>query len=461
MRYTLTLTERQYQTATSHLFSTPGTEQALYLLCGISHTDGEARLLARSVIPVQPQEVLSQSSGHVSIPSSSFLPVLKRAEQEKSCFVFVHSHPEDVPDHSAQDDREEIHLFRTAYNRINAPGAIHASLVFSRPDLPRGRVWLDGSGTAPVDVVRVVGDRFRFFFRRNPEGADTTFHDRQVRAFGPDLLPLLKNLTVGIVGAGGTGSAVTEQLIRLGVGHLTISDGETLDPSNVSRVYGSGAEDGGALKVELMRRLSDQIGLGTEIEILDKPITFASVLKRLRDCDLIFGCTDDEWGRALLSRFCLEYLIPVFDLGAKIDSHEGTIRSIVGRVTVLLPGARCLFCRKQISAVGVQAQMMQELRPEEAEARRKEGYAPELGDPAPAVVAFTTATAALAVTELLQRLVGFRGDDGSIDETIIRFDHGEIHTPGCMPLPDCFCLDSRVIGRGDRARFLDQAWRPE
>ena len=40
--------------------------------------------------------------------------------------------------------------------------------------------------------------------------------DRQVRAFGADIQELLATLRIGIVGNGGTGSPVAEQLIRLG-----------------------------------------------------------------------------------------------------------------------------------------------------------------------------------------------------------------------------------------------------
>lgn len=43
-------------------------------------------------------------------------------------------------------------------------------------------------------------------------------------------------LRVGIVGCGGTGSAVAEQLVRLGVPHLTLIDADTLTESNVTRV---------------------------------------------------------------------------------------------------------------------------------------------------------------------------------------------------------------------------------
>jgi hypothetical protein len=271
----------------------------------------------------------------------------------------------------------------------------------------------------------------------------------------------LSRMTIGVIGAGGTGSAVIEQLVRLGVGHLIVADGQPLEKSNVSRVYGSGVSQIGSAKVSLMEELGKLVGLGTRIEVINKPITFQSVMKRFRDSDVIFGCTDDQWGRAILGRFSVEYCVPVIDLGVKIDSAEGVIRSIVGRVTTLLPGAACLFCRRQITAEDVAAESLSELAPVEAARRRRQGYIPELPNQEPAVIPFTSATAAFGVSELLHRLTGFRGNDHTIGELLLRFDQAAIQTPGPIPLPGCWCSNATLIGRGDQVRFLDQTWRPE
>jgi hypothetical protein len=292
-------------------------------------------------------------------------------------------------------------------------------------------------------------------------GLDAGFFDRAVRAFGPDLLPLLRRLTVGVVGAGGTGSAVIELLIRLGVGRLVVADGQKLDRSNVSRVFGSTSRDIGTAKVELMVRNAKNIGLGTTIEPLEKDITYASVIKRFRECDVVFGCTDDQWGRSILTKFAIEYLIPVIDLGVKIDSKDGFIRAIPGRITMLMPGLPCLYCRGQITPDAVLAETLEQLNPEEAQKRRREGYIPELPGAEPAVITFTAATAAFAVGEFLHRFTGFKGEDYNLAENLIRFDEGVIRKPGAARAPGCICTDPLLIGRGDRKRFLDQTWRPE
>ena len=464
MRYTLTFAERHYEELVVHCFQrNDRKEQAAYLLCGISKTSEETRLLVRRCIPVPESAVISSSEVHMAIPAASFLPVMKEADRQSACFVFAHSHPKHIPDHSAQDDREESGLFRTAYNRIGARNVIHGSLVLSGPDRPRGRVWLDldNGQTAPIDLVRVIGSRFRFYHRERHGLMDTAYHDRQVRAFGSDMHTQLSRMKIGVVGAGGTGSAVVEQLIRLGVGHIIVADGQRLEKSNVSRVYGSSTSNVGSPKAQLMEELAKRVGLGTRIEVVERPITYQSAIKRFRDADVIFGCTDDQWGRAILGRFSLEYCVPVIDLGVKIDSADGKVRAIVGRVTTLMPGAACLYCRRQITAEDVAAESLGELLPDEAAKRQREGYIPELPNEEPSVIPFTSATAAFGVVELLHRLTGFRGDDHTIGELLLRFDHAAIRTPGPNPLSDCWCNNTTLIGRGDQTRFLDQTWRPE
>lgn len=461
MRYTLSFRQSQYDSLVDHLLGSSG-EQAAYLLCGLSQTQRETRLLVREVILVNPGELAAQSARGLRIPARSFLPAIKRADQTQACFVFAHSHPDDCPTHSPQDDREEPPLFRTAYNRIHAPGFVHASLVVSKAHGPVGRVWLEGGQVAPVDLIRVYGGRYAFHFGHRPDcQADAVFFDRQVRAFGRELQPLLSALTVGVVGAGGTGSAVFEQLVRLGVGRLIVADDQSLEKSNVSRVYGSTACDEGVSKAALLARLSQTIGLGTTVELVEKRVTFRSALRRFRDCDVIFACTDDEWGRALLCSLSLEYLIPVFDLGVRLDSHQGTLRSIQGRVTLIEAGRPCLYCRRRISAARVAAEERQELEPAEAEQLRREGYAPELPGRDPSVITFTTAVAASAVGEFLHKLTGFKGTEHNVSEILHRFDQTEIKTPGGQAGPDCFCGRSETFARGDRARFLGLTWRTE
>ena len=157
----------------------------------------------------------------------------------------------------------------------------------------------------------------------------------------------------------------------------------------------------------------------------------------------------------LLVKLALRHLIPVFDVGVKITSSEGTITDITGRVTELFPGNACLFCRQRITAERI---AFEQLTSDEKASRVREGYAPALRDRDPAVIMFTTAVAAQAISELLHRLSGFMGADRSSTEVLLRFHANHVGKNSQPPGPDCMCADRDGWGRGDAKSFLDVSW---
>ena len=153
------------------------------------------------------------------------------------------------------------------------------------------------------------------------------------------------------------------------------------------------------------------------------------------------------------------YYVPVFDVGVKIDSTDGVLSSVQGRVTALLPGAACLFCRGRITPEAIAAESIQSANPEDAAERRRQRYIPELSEEAPAVIPFTTTVAASAVIEFAHRLTGFMGAERTATEILHLIDMGRIRTNSTPPNPECtICGQSLIRGRGDTTPFLDTVW---
>lgn len=459
VRYTITFRQFDYEKVVKFFFSGAKTERAAYALCRLSITTTENRILVREIIPVLDEDIEEATWTGMKIKNISFLRAMKKASQTKQSFMFIHSHPKEFPSHSQKDDQEESILFTTAYERIDSI-RIHTSLILSAPDKPNARVWLDDGTHQKVDIIRVLGDQFRFFCDSS-KYVLPQFFDRQVRAFGEDIQQIFSRLNIGIVGLGGTGSAICEQLTRLGIEKLTLIDGQTFDSTNVNRVYGSRLTDEGDKKVDIAERNIKEIGVGTKIQKIDKPITFCSAALSLRDCDIIFGCTDDNWGRSILNRLALYYHIPVFDMAVAINSKDQIIQSIIGRVTILLHGNGCLSCRERINYKGVQSESMAELDPERLIELIKQKYADELPGTAPSVIPFTTAIATLAIEEFIHRITGFKGVDRKSTEILYFFDEGRLRTNKTECKNECFYLDEYNILRGDCSPFLDMTWRPE
>jgi molybdopterin/thiamine biosynthesis adenylyltransferase len=266
----------------------------------------------------------------------------------------------------------------------------------------------------------------------------------------------LGRLHVAIVGCGGTGSAVAEQLVRLGVRTLSLFDPDTLSDSNVTRVYGSTPRDVGRPKVRVLADHLKRIAPDARVAANETMITVERTARTLADADLIFGCTDDNAGRLVLSRLSTFLLTPVIDCGVLLDSGEGgRLQGIYGRVTVLHPGAACLVCRKRINLERARTEL---LTPEERVRLQNEGYAPALGGVEPAVVVYTTMVAAAAVGELLERLIHY-GVSKAPSEVLLRLHDREVSTNVAAPKKGHYCHPiSGKMGAGLTSPFLEMTW---
>jgi molybdopterin/thiamine biosynthesis adenylyltransferase len=133
--------------------------------------------------------------------------------------------------------------------------------------------------------------------------ADISAFNRQILAFGEEVQRLSQRLHIGVVGYGGTGSSVFEQLMRLGVGTITVCDPQTFDTTNINREYGSRMTDQGKSKAAIAARHANELGLGTVVRELAGPITDLSVARMFRDCDIIFGLTSGTGTRGFVHAY--------------------------------------------------------------------------------------------------------------------------------------------------------------
>ena len=93
--------------------------------------------------------------------------------------------------------------------------------------------------------------------------------------------------------------------------------------------------------------------------------------------------------------------------------------------------------------------------PAEFRKLKEEAYVIGAGDPAPAVVTFTTEMACVAVNELIDALTGFRGVAGMISHRLRRFhlnDDRQLVSKRAERCP--ICVETTCWGRGDTDPFL-------
>jgi molybdopterin/thiamine biosynthesis adenylyltransferase len=430
-------------------------ETAGIILAGRADLGDRVVLTGRRVIWVPDDAYLRREPDQLVIASRGFLPALKAAAQDGAVPVFFHTHPGGRPDPSTRDTRVDEALRHPA--QLRSGQSFYASVIFggaSGREQVSGVVYREDDATV-IDRVRVVGRRLRIIATGAAAGGgDLAAFDRQVRAFGTDGQRALRDLRCGIVGAGGTGSAVAELLLRLGVGSIVVVDDDIVSNTNLTRIHESGQRDIGKPKVQVVAEAAARIGLGTVVEAINGRISDLEPARALRSCDIVFGCTDDNRGRAVLSRLAYWYLLPVIDCAFLVDTTGDHVRGLFGRVTTIQPGTACLFCRGRIDPGLLAAEAL----PDDERARLAgEGYVPGLAEPDPSVGVFTSVTAGFAVNELLERLFGYGGDDAP-SELLLRLHDRAVSTNTREPVAGHYCVDHNVWGHGDSDPFLDQLW---
>lgn len=431
------------------------------LVSAVTLGGNEFRLLGREYYPVPDAAYISRKEDSLTIASEGYVPALARAETIGATALWVHTHPGmgSSPSPSAHDEIVDEQLAETF--RLRGGTDFYGAVIFSPSQHGlrfTGHVARDGGKKCQVTRLWVVGDRFRLSHSEAHQLQEPiALFDRNVRAFGRAVQNTLSDLTVGVVGCGGTGSAVAEQLVRLGVRKFVLMDPDTLSDTNLTRVYGSTPPDVGKPKVDIAVQNIKAIAPDADCEPVNAMLNVAAAARRLVNCDIVFGCSDDNAGRLVLSRLPTYMLTPVIDCGVLMSSTDtGELVGIDGRVTVVVPENACLLCRGRIDVARAAAELM---TPEERNRLATEGYAPALGGTEPAVVAFTTFVAATSVSELLERLVGY-GPTPRPSEVLLRLHERQISTNLAVPRLNHYCsITSGKLGLGVTEPFLDLAWK--
>jgi molybdopterin/thiamine biosynthesis adenylyltransferase len=428
------------------------------LVQGVEPYNSRVTLLLRGVMPVAEEAYELRTADRLSIRSSGWLPGFAAADQDGSVPIFIHTHPGADPVSSELDEivDDQLAAVASARNQLGDYGSLVIGADSEQPTVS-GKFYQSESGWRDIGRLRLVGERLHVltsWVARTEDGeGEVQIFDRQIRAFGAPGQALLKRLRVGVVGAGGTGSSIAEQLIRLGVSEITVIDGQNLDGSNVTRIYGSTLDDSGKPKGEIVSKNAAKIGLGTTVSHDMSKVTAQAAAKRLAHCDVVLGCTDDHAGRAVLTRMPLSLLQLLIDCGVKLDSRDGTLKGIYGRVSIVAPGDPCLVCHGDVDPDRLRDEM---LAPDELAVRQGQGYAAELDEADPAVITYTTMTSSLALNEMLGRVFGFT--ESEVNHLLVLAHDRRISRQRRDKLGEHRCGDASKSASGLATPFLDWAW---
>lgn len=436
----LRVPESLWQAVRTDLLSTPELERAAVGFAGIRRSGSVRQLLLRAWVPVPPGEYLVQLGCHLEVSPVFWARAAKRCRADNEAMVIMHSHPRDPekPRFSPTDDSGEKGLIP----KIQARAEVPVAAVVVSPGGVTGRLT-EGGSQEDMDVQAAASPH-------RPSAAisqdqDAAF-DRQVRALGKDGQTLIRSLRIGVVGMGGLGAHVVQQLVHLGVGQLTVVDPDHVTATNLSRLVGASRRDVwlGHRKTRLASRLTRRLGGKTKIVEVSEPLTAPAATGHLLGCDLIFGCTDNQLSRTVLNTMAFQFYLPVIDLGVELQTA-----SMGGRVTWLSPGGACLWCMGVLDPETVRVEQLPAALRRDEEAR---GYIQGIDEPAPAVVSINGVIASLGVTEMLARLTGFAGTGSRSSLLLYRLTDGVVRRASPASTPLCpTCSAAGILGAGDLA----------
>ena len=154
----------------------------------------------------------------------------------------------------------------------------------------------------------------------------------------------IERCVVGLVGLGGAGSHIVQQLAHVGFLNYVLYDADFASESNLNRTVILTEADvaAGKEKIEAARRRILEVRSSAIIEAIDR--RWQDRPEPLRSFDLVFGSVDSFAERRELEAACRRYMIPLIDVGMDVTQVEDEPPGMGGQVILSMPDGPCMFC---------------------------------------------------------------------------------------------------------------------
>lgn len=261
--------------------------------------------------------------------------------------------------------------------------------------------------------------------------------DRNVRFFGLEGQEAIAGTTVCVLGVGGLGTHIVQQLVYAGVRNFNVIDPETFDVTNANRYVGSIYEDieNETPKVDIAERIILSVCPDACVNKLQKSAVSEEAFNLIKKSDVVIGCFDDDGPRFVINQLCCAYEIPYIDLAS--DIHAGDDLIYGGRVITVHDDKSCIMCIEDLD----QEEIHRSLNNPVVTKLKDDLYGIDkklLGEKGPSVVFVNGVIASLAVKEFIaivtkiaepNRYLNYRGDLARITKRNER------------QAKDCFCCN--------------------
>jgi molybdopterin-synthase adenylyltransferase len=171
-----------------------------------------------------------------------------------------------------------------------------------------------------------------------------TKHTSRQSFLGANSDQQISAVKIGIIGLGGGGSHLVQQLAHVGFLNYVLFDPDIVKRHNLNRLIGAKQTDAKARRTKLTiasRTIKDL-----------RPNATLDLQRRrwqerpgpLSGCDIVFGCADSFDERRELEAFTRRHLIPFIDIGLDVHQVANEPPRMAGQVILSMPGHPCMWC---------------------------------------------------------------------------------------------------------------------
>ncbi|MCQ2545125.1 MAG: HesA/MoeB/ThiF family protein [Clostridia bacterium] len=144
---------------------------------------------------------------------------------------------------------------------------------------------------------------------------------------------ILAGKAVCVIGCGGLGGGVIENLTRMGIGRLTVVDGDVFDDTNLNRQVLSNQDNIGHSKAVEAKLQMKTINDNVEVFSIQTRLDTENAADIIRGHDVVVDALDSVPTRLALEDACAAENIPLV---------HGAIDGWNGEVAVVMPGSQIL-----------------------------------------------------------------------------------------------------------------------
>ena len=159
---------------------------------------------------------------------------------------------------------------------------------------------------------------------------------------GADSDERISQCTVGVVGLGGGGSHIVQQLAHIGFQNYVIYDDDVVEETNLNRLIGAKSFDVAAETPKLHVAKTMIYGLQPQANVRGFACKWQEEPEPLRECQIVIGCVDGYQGRHELEGACRRYLVHYIDIGMDVHGIDPPV--IGGQIIQSSPGGPCMWC---------------------------------------------------------------------------------------------------------------------